>query len=223
MSEVRTLRSVHTVGNPAGRMQTGRAAPPDQSPALAPLTGPCRDGSVPPEAAARTARKGFAMTISRLVSALILLPMLAVADAQTAITALSLEPREATPGDPVVLSVTASEAVTGLECRQPYYVAPQNVPPGFTYVPAEKSSRLADPGHESIVDNGFLDADPAPNAFRIPLDTTGWNPGLYFFEIQLAGRPVCATRRSRYAVPATRSTSLCPSPGSCARAPMRNG
>lgn len=189
MSEVRTLRSVHTVGNPAGRMQTGRAAPPDQSPALAPLTAPCRDGSVPPEAAARTARKGFAMTISRLVSALILLPMLAVADAQTAITALSLEPREATPGDPVVLSVTASEAVTGLECRQPYYVAPQNVPPGFTYVPAEKSSRLADPGHESIVDNGFLDADPAPNAFRIPLDTTGWNPGLYFFEIQLAGAP----------------------------------
>ncbi|HQK75407.1 MAG TPA: hypothetical protein PKZ25_04360, partial [Candidatus Hydrogenedentes bacterium] len=77
------------------------------------------------------------MTLSRCVPVLMLFSMLAVADAQTAITAFSLEPREAAPGEPVVLAVTASEDVTGLECRQPYYVAPQNVPPGFTNVPAE--------------------------------------------------------------------------------------
>ncbi len=129
------------------------------------------------------------MSLRRLVSVLMLFPVLAVAEAQTAITTLSLEPREVSPGEPVVLTVTASENVTGLECRQPFYVAQQNVPPGFTYLPAEKTSCLADPGQNVILDNGFLDADPAPNAFRVPLDTSGWNPGLYFFEIQLAGAP----------------------------------
>ena len=99
----------------------------------------------------------------------------------------ALTPSSVTPGEPAVLTVTASERVAGVELRQPYHVAAENVPPGFSYEPGENTSYLADPGQTLVLDNGFLDAEPAENAVRVPLDTDGWKPGLYFFQARLIG------------------------------------
>ena len=99
----------------------------------------------------------------------------------------ALSPRASAPGEPVVLTIAASEAIAGVELRQPYNVAKENVPPGFLYDPHENKAYLADPGHGLLLDNGFFDADPAENALRIPMDTTGWQPGLYFFQVRLIG------------------------------------
>lgn len=101
--------------------------------------------------------------------------------------AYGLMPSTVFPGEPVTLTITASQEIEGVEFRQTYNVAEEKALPGFLYEPGENKSYLVDPGHALILDNGFRDADPVENAMCIPLDTTGWRPGLYFFEARLIG------------------------------------
>lgn len=93
----------------------------------------------------------------------------------------TLTPALVTPGQACVFRTEVTGTAQGIELRQQYYVAAENVPPGFHYDPSAKLSYLADRGHKFVTDGGTLDTDPQTGAVEVRLDTSKWRPGLYYF------------------------------------------
>ncbi|MBN1344370.1 MAG: exo-alpha-sialidase [Phycisphaerae bacterium] len=99
-----------------------------------------------------------------------------------------LTPAIVDPGQRCELRIeAATEAIDGVQIRQTYYVAREHVPPGFSYDATKRMGYLADAGTDLVRDNGAIDANPAQGRLDVPLDTTGWKPGLYHVEITLRG------------------------------------
>jgi S-formylglutathione hydrolase FrmB len=91
-------------------------------------------------------------------------------------------------GEPVALKLAfESQGATGVEMRQTYHVAEENVPPPFNYDQEKRIGFLAEDGNPLLSDNGPLDSDPAERSMAIDLDTSGWQPGLYYLEVTLSG------------------------------------
>ncbi len=103
---------------------------------------------------------------------------------QTYLKLCELAPRVVDAGQACVLRIQASaDDLDAVEIRQPFYVAREHVPPGFTFDAKKRMGYLADAGADLVRDNGPNDKDPNRGALALRLDTTGWRPGLYHLEI----------------------------------------
>ena len=80
---------------------------------------------------------------------------------------------------------STTEELDGVEIRQPFYVAREHVPPGFTYDARGRIGRMIEAGANLVRDNGPNDSDSARGRMAIPLNTTKWRAGLYHLEITL--------------------------------------
>jgi len=103
---------------------------------------------------------------------------------QTHLKLCELTPPIVDAGQTYVLRIQAStKNLDGLHIRQPFYVAREHVPPGFTFDAKKRMGYLADAGADLVRDNGPKDKDPNRGALALRFNTTGWRPGLYHFEV----------------------------------------
>ncbi len=106
----------------------------------------------------------------------------------TRLDVCKLEPPTVSAGQGAALIVdTTTRAVRGISVRTPYRARRKDVPPGFAFDGKDRFGYLADPGKQSLADNGPLDADPARGRIQVRLDTAGWRPGLYHLEVRPVG------------------------------------
>jgi len=107
------------------------------------------------------------------------------------ISRFAVEPPRVRPGEP--FTVTAQITAAGVEGVQaqltvPYTVAPQEAPPGFAYVAAEKKAYLpAQPQRIALQPDAKTEGllrGTAP--FTIP--TTGWKPGVWNLTLDAAAQ-----------------------------------
>jgi hypothetical protein len=104
---------------------------------------------------------------------------------ETRFTRCVVSPVIAEVGDEVTLRVAwGGSGADGIKVRQPYYVRIAQSPAPFTY-DEDHVSRLLDEGEPLLRDNGGRDRNNEAGTMDIPLDTTGWQPGLYHLEVAL--------------------------------------
>ena len=100
-------------------------------------------------------------------------------------TRCDVVPSIVAPGGQVTLHLAwAGPGAGGVEVRQPYYVGPERSPTPFTH-DATHVSYLTDDGDRLIRDNGAMDLSDELGVMELPLDTTGWPPGLYYLQVSL--------------------------------------
>jgi len=108
-------------------------------------------------------------------------------------------PTDVAPGQTTRLEmVTASEDLACATVRHQYYVAEDRVPPSLVYDATARIAWLGDPGKAHIANGGPLDAAADRKTIAVPIDTVGWRPGLYHFEVvvenaaglESVGRPI---------------------------------
>ncbi len=100
----------------------------------------------------------------------------------------AMEPAVVRPGETAALHVgTEGDPLTGVTVDHQYYLPPERVPPGLVYDAKRKTAWLEDGGERILRDNGPCDQDPDAGRMTVPLDTSGWKPGLYHFAVFAKG------------------------------------
>lgn len=109
------------------------------------------------------------------------------ATAVTETVTFDLPPRILAPGAPLVCGVTLKDGVQGdlaVQLKPPYTWGPEEVLPGFTYYPDEKTAYVEDDPSHIIRDNGPNDRNPAEGAIRLEVPTAGWPAGVHVLTLE---------------------------------------
>jgi hypothetical protein len=90
------------------------------------------------------------------------------------------------PGERITLSVGASGSFPGIYAGVSYRLAEHLRPPGLGWNPEEHVAYVAENGGIFLHNGGPLDTNPDPCKMTVALDTTGWQPWLYYFRVVLS-------------------------------------
>lgn len=105
-----------------------------------------------------------------------------LSDLLVRIREFAVEPERIGLGEPFAVRTTIeTQSVESVhfQLTVPYTVGPDEVPPGFRYVEAEKKAYFTRDEPHRMADDGPHDDDPAPDAFSLRVPTEGWRPGIY--------------------------------------------